>query len=440
MGVDHRSAPTAVREALAFEGAKLARGIDSLKSGFPGNEFVILSTCNRVEIYVASEDPASVPEVGELTDWMAAFHGMDPSLLAGHLVTHHEDAVIGHTFRVASSLESLVIGEGQILGQVRDAYKAAEAQGAVGAIFHPLFQNALRVGKKVREETGMDRGKLSIASVAVDVARDVFDSFGDKAVLVIGAGKMGDLTLKHLSELHPGQILVTNRNLERAHAAAHKWNARAIPFERLDDALVEADVVVSTTAADEPLVSLERYALVQKRRRNRLALILDIAVPRDFDPRIGNLSDQVMLYNVDDLRAQVEQHLAARRRGIDPAQVIIERETAVCLLALCHQQHAGALLRQLGDYADGVRLREQDTLFTRLAHLSDADREAIAHTLRRMQNQFLHHPRSALRSAATSDAPTGPLHPLLQAFRHLFGLDEAPRRSSTKLGTRHGRS
>jgi glutamyl-tRNA reductase len=438
LGVDHRSAPTAIREALAFEGARRDQGLDALRAVFPGNEFVVLSTCNRVEIYSASEGPATAPEVAELATWLAGFHTIEPARLAGHLVTHHDEAVIGHLFRVAASLESLVLGEGQIMGQTREAYKAAEARGSVGPILHPVFQNALRVGKKVREETGMDRGKLSIASVAVDVARDVFDTFSDKAVLVIGAGKMGDLTLQHLAELQPGQILITNRSPERAQAAAVRWRARAIPFERLDDALIEADVVVSTTAADEPIVSAERYAVIQKRRRNRLALILDIAVPRDFDPRVGEISDQVMLYNVDDLRAQVEQHLAGRRKGIEPAQAIIERETAVCWADLRHQRHAGALLRQLGDYADSVRLREQDALYARLPHLSDADREAIAHSLRRVQNQFLHHPRTALRAAAASSPASesaGPSHPLLQMVRHLFGLGDE---GSTKAAKEHG--
>jgi glutamyl-tRNA reductase len=425
VGVDHRSAPTAIREALAFEGPRRREGLDALKSAFPGHEFVVLSTCNRVEVYVASDSSARVPEVADLATWLAAFHTIEATILAGHLVAHHDEAVVGHLFRVAASLESLVLGEGQILGQVRDAYHLAQAQGAVGPILHPLFQNALRVGKKVREETGMDRGKLSVASVAVDVARDVFDTFRDKAVLVIGAGKMGDLTLQHLSELRPGQILITNRNPERARAAADKWKGRAVPFERLDDALIEADLVVSTTAADEPIVSYQRYASVQKKRRNRLALILDIAVPRDFDPNVGDL-DQVLLYNVDDLRAQVERNLAGRRKGIDPAQAIVERETVACLADLRHQHHAGALLRQLGDYADAVRVREQEALYARLGHLSEADREAIAHTLRRLQNQFLHHPRTALRTAATSPAPIGQAHPLLSAVRHLFGLGDEP--------------
>ncbi len=284
-------------------------------------------------------------------------HGVNSDLFSGHLVSYHDEGVVNHLFRVAASLESLVLGEGQILGQVREAYRTAVDCQTVGPVFHTVFQAALRVGKLVRERTGMDQGKLSVASVAVDVAREVFDSFADKTVLVIGAGKMGDLTLQHLKGLNPGQILVTNRNLERAEATAARFSGRAVPFERLDQALIDADLVISTTAAAEPIVTLEQYVRVQRARRNRLSLILDIAFPRDFDPRIGGL-DQVMLYHVDELRAQAEQNRLSRQKGIDPAMAIIERETAICCGQLRHQRDVGLLLQQLGNHADQIRLRE----------------------------------------------------------------------------------
>ena len=313
MGVDHRSAPASVREALAFDGPAAPRGSGPSRQAFPGNEAVILSTCNRVELYLAGAADA-VPEADALTEALTGFHGVAADAIAGHLVSYHDEGAVGHLFRVAASLESLVLGEGQILGQVRDAYQAAVACKTVGSIFHHVFQSALRVGKAVRAQTGMDQGKLSVASVAVEVAREVFDAFADKTVLVIGAGKMGETTLQHLKALSPGTILVTNRSAERAEAAAERWGGRTWPFDRLGQALVEADLVISTTAASEPIVTLEQYQRVQRARRNRLALILDIAIPRDFDPRIGDL-DQVMLYHVDDLRAQAEQNRLRRRRG-----------------------------------------------------------------------------------------------------------------------------
>jgi glutamyl-tRNA reductase len=421
LGVDHRSAPAAIREALAFDGPKETEGLAALARAFPGNEFAVLSTCNRVEVYAAGDGDAETQlEADALASFLAAFHALAAESFAPHLVSYHDEGAVGHLFRVAASLESLVLGEGQILGQVKDAYKAAVAHQTAGPILHTIFREALRVGKKVREVTGMDRGKLSVASVAVDVARAVFSTFADKTVLVIGAGKMGDLTLQHLKGLNPGRILITNRSPDRAEAAAARWGGQAVSFERLFQALIEADLVVSTTAADEPIVSRDQYARVQRARRNRLALILDIAIPRDFDEAIGAL-DQVMLYNVDDLRAQAEQNRRQRQKGVDPALLIIEHETAACYALLRHQRTAGAVLRQLGDSADTIRSREVDAFFAAHPEFSAADRDAISHLVYRVQNQMLHHPRSALRSAAAEPSHEHP-HPLLNAVRHLFGL------------------
>lgn len=421
LGVDHRSAPASVREALAFDGPRCAAGLDLLSRTFPGNELVILSTCNRVELYIAG-GAEQVPEVDALAEALAGFHGLAPESLAGHLVSYHDEGAVGHLFRVAASLESLVLGEGQILGQVRDAYKAADASKTVGPIFHKVFREALRVGKAVRTQTGMDQGKLSVASVAVDLAREVFDSFADKTVLVIGAGKMGETTLQHLKGLSPGTILVTNRSPDKAESAAARWGGRAVPFERLGQSLIEADLVISTTAANEPVITLEQYQRVQRARRNRLALILDIAIPRDFDPRIGDL-DQVTLYHVDDLRDRAEQNRLRRQKGIDPALAIIERDSAACYAMLRHQDDAGHILQELGNSYDSIRLGELNKLFAARPHFSDADRDAIAHMMMRFQNQFLHHPRAAVRSAVTEPNHDHP-HPILDAVSHLFGLGD----------------
>jgi glutamyl-tRNA reductase len=419
LGTDHRHAPADVREAIAFEGPRLEAGLGALAAEFPGAEFAVLSTCNRVEVYAAGE-AEGVPSTGALIDALARFHELPAERFERHLFDHHDDRAVAHLFRVASSLESLVLGEGQILGQVKEAYAAATARGTTGPILHAVFRHALHVGKKVRAATGLDQGKLSIASVAVDVARDVFDTFADKTVLVIGAGKMADLTLRHLADLKPGRILVTNRTPDRAEAAASKWGGEVVPFDRLNLALIEADVVVSTTAAAEPIVGFDQYQRIQRARRNRLSLILDIAIPRDFDPKVGDL-EQVMLYHVDDLKAQSEANRARRRDKVDPALEIVERETALCLAGLRHQRHAGALLRQIGDYADAARQRELEAVFARYPELTEAQRQAFAHAMQRLQNQLLHHPRAALRSAA-ADPPSEGGHPLLNAVRHLFGL------------------
>ena len=396
LGVDHRSAPTAIREALAFEGERRRRGLDALKTTAPGAEFVLLSTCNRVELYAAAE--ADQPDEDALAAFLARSHGLPVAMLERYLVAHRDEGAVGHLFRVAAGLESLVLGESQILGQVRDAYKLAADCKAVGPILHHVFQRALRVGKRVREETGLDRGKCSVASVAVDVARAVFDRFEDKAVLVIGAGALGALTLQYLAALRPGALLVVNRDPARAHAVAARCGGRVVPVDRLDDALTEADIVVSTTAAPEPIVTVDRYARIQQERSDRLVVVLDLAVPRDFDPRIGALA-QVMLYNVDDLRAQAEQNLQGRRAQIARARRIIEGESAACLAALQHRRAVGALVRQLGDSASTATRRELHRLFAAQHDLSDAQRTVIARTMSRLSNQLQRQPRAALCAA-----------------------------------------
>ena len=424
LGVDHRTAPTSVREALAFDGDRRASSLRALNRLYPQAEAVVLSTCNRVELYVGGDSSEVMPNADNLTTFLAEFHGLSPDAFASHIVHYHDEGVVGHLFRVASSVESLVLGEGQILGQVKEAYQAAVETKTVGPIFHALFQHALRVGKKVRESTGLDQGRLSIASVAVDVARDVFDSFADKTVLVIGAGKMAELTLRHLrSTVKPGRLLVTNRNPARAQAVAERFGGETRPFEQLGQALIESDLIISTTAAEQPIVGRETFARVQRARRHRLILIVDIAIPRDFDPGVGDL-EQVLLYNLDDLQAQSDLNRQGRNQGLVLAEEIIERETSVCLATLRHQRHAGALLHQLGEYADQLRQRELDRLYASRPNLSEADRQAIDYMAHRLQNQFLHHPRKALRDATV--APQHPEHPhsLIHAVRHLFGLGD----------------
>ena len=234
VGVDHRSAPASVREALAFDGPKGPEGLEALARTLPGHRVrrpLDLQSRRGLRRGRGGDRPRR-RGARRLPGRRSTRHAA--ATFADHWSSYHDEAVVGHLFRVAASLESLVLGEGQILGQVREAFRAAREGGTVGPILHRVFENALRVGKKVREETGMDQGKLSVASVAVDVAREVFDTFSDKTVLVIGAGKMADLTLAHLTALRPGKILVTNRSPERAEAAAERWGGQAVPFDRLE--------------------------------------------------------------------------------------------------------------------------------------------------------------------------------------------------------------
>jgi glutamyl-tRNA reductase len=420
----------------------MPEALRTLRKTFPGHEFTIVSTCNRVELYSAIDadriDATSRNVDGpELASFLARFHGVSADELRKYAVVHQGDGVVGHLFRVSSSVESVVLGEGQILGQVREAYRMAVSNQSVGWILHAVFQHALKVGKKVRETTGLGTGKLSVASVAVDLAREVFDHFYDKTVLVIGAGKMAELTLTHLSALKPGKTVVINRSLPKARQLADRFGGTVLEYDRLNQALIDADLVVSTTASPQPIMDLETYNRIQRARRYRLALILDIALPRDFDDRIGQL-DQVMLYNVDDLRAQVERTMAQRRGGLSAANRLIDTEVAACLASLRHQREASSVLKALGEHADKLRESELDDLYDRCPDLSDKQRQAIERMAFRLQNQLLHEPRAALRSRSRS-VESG-LFSLSEAVAELFGLFgiASYRRKTSSGGFRSG--
>lgn len=424
LGIDHTKASANLRESVAIPQERLHEALKALRRAFPIYEFTILSTCNRVEIYAATDrarvDSSVRPVEGtDLAAFLAGFHGLPAETVLNNAVVYHDDGVVGHLFRVAASVESVVLGEGQILGQVRESYRQAVSAQSVGWILHAVFQHALKVGKKVRETTGLGTGKLSVASVAVDLAREVFDHFDDKTVLVIGAGKMAELTLTHLSALKPGRTVVTNRSLPKARQLAERFGGSVVEFERLNQALIDADVVVSTTASAQPIVDYQSFTRIQRARRYRLALILDIALPRDFDDRIGQL-DQVMLYNVDDLRAQVERTMAQRRGGLASAHRLIDTEVAACLAALRHQREASSVLKALGEHADRLREAELEALHRRCPNLTQQQQQEIERMAFRLQNQLLHEPRAALRSRSRN-VESSRLS-LSEAVAELFGL------------------
>jgi glutamyl-tRNA reductase len=322
-------------------------------------------------------------------------------------------------FRVAASLDSMIVGEAQIVGQVRRAYELARQRAASGQVLNGLFQQALRVAKRVRRETGIARGHVSVSSVAVDYVRQVFDHFGDKTVLVIGAGKMGELTLKHLRQLRPRQILVTNRSPERAEAVAHGCGGRAVAWERLEEVLARADIVLSTTGAPEPIMTRARYERVLARRGRRAVVILDIAVPRDFDPAIHD-GERTCLFNIDDLKRIREQTLADRLRHVGPAEAIVEQEQRRFLAETARRLHGPTIARLTADL-EAKRQAIVKQLLSRLnGRLTEADQRYIEGAFRLLQNQFLHGPISALAEEPHEDGG----HTLLEALRKLFRLPE----------------
>jgi glutamyl-tRNA reductase len=418
VGCNHRTAPVAVRERLAFDGPKLGTALDALAQRFPRCETVVLSTCNRVELYCAGSRETT-PEPAELTAWLSDFHEMPAGEFAPHLYDETDLAAVRHLFTVAGSVDSLVPGEAQILGQVKAAYQSAQAHGRTGPVTHALFQRAIAVGKQVHTETGIAQKKVSVSSVAVEFACEIFQAehFPEKTVLVIGAGEMGELTLEHLRELQPGRILVTNRSPQKAAEVAARWSGEPVPFDRLDDWLVQADLVVSTTGAPDPLIDRPRFERIMRRRGNRLVFIIDIAVPRDFTSDVGDL-DNVYLYNIDDLERQRQKNLEQRNRELHKARAIIDRQADAFLRDLAHQRHSGPVIADLRRTWAAKREDELARLFAQLPHLSDDDRTRIARSFERFENQLLHPPLSALKNAAAN----GPPHGLIEALKRLFHI------------------
>jgi glutamyl-tRNA reductase len=419
IGCSFRNAPVDVREHLAFDPARLARALDELSVRY-GCEAAILSTCNRVELYLARPEAALLPDADLIAEFLAEVHRLPAAEIRRHLYEHRGPEAVGHLFRVASSLDSLIVGEAQIAGQVKRAYDLAQERATAGPLLHALFQYAHHVAKRVRTETGIARGRVSVSSAAVDYARQVFERFDDKRVLVIGAGKMGELTLRHLRRLRPKQILVTNRSPEKAEAVARGCGGEPVPWERLDDALVRADIVLSTTGAPEPVVTLGRWHKVAARRKGGAVVILDIAVPRDFDPRIHD-GDRTCLFNIDDLMRIREQTLAERRKEVGPAEEIVGRETQKFLHEWARRRH-GPVIARLTQDLEAKRQAIVRQLLKRLdGRLTETERAEIEGAFRLFQSKVLHGPISALAEEAHEESAG---HTLLEALRKLFGLQD----------------
>lgn len=417
----YQSADLKVRERLAFsDAAVLARAYEDLKLRFPNSETVIVSTCNRVELYTAEEDPAATPTREQVARFLSEFHGVPLDDFMGDLLQASGPDAVRHLFEVACSLDSMVLGEPQIVHQIKESYGAAVLNFANGPLTNELFQHALSVSARVRSETKLAEGRVSIASVAVgDFARNIFDHFDDKTVLVIGAGEMAEETLRYLQEAGVQDILVVNRSAERAQKLAAQFGGSPMPFEELDRCLAAADVIVSTTGASRPVVDVERFQAVRKQTKRKPVFILDLGAPRDFEPGVGDVDDNVFLYDIDDLEATCEQNRRARSGEIDAARGIVAESTERFMHGFYHRA-TGPIIKRLREEWHTIRRQEMEVLAKKLKHLSDDDFEAIERMIERIINKLLHPPLTALRDEAKDGTP----HGLVHALKRLFGLDE----------------
>lgn len=413
-----RNAPVEIREKIGFSANQLPMALDRLGREYDC-EAVILSTCNRVEIYMGRPDDGKDLNATSISKFIGSFHGVDADELKKHLAIHQGLEAARHLFRVAGSLDSLVLGEGQISGQVKQAYQTAKELGAAGPVLHALFQQARAVAKRIRTETGISQGHVSVSSVAVDYVREVFDKFEDKTIAVLGAGKMGELTLKSLQELSPGTILICNRSIPKAMDLARQCGGEALSWDRLDEVLVRSDIILSTTGSPDVIVDRARWDRIAPRRKHGRCVILDIAVPRDFDPSLHN-GDTVCLFNIDDLQKVREGRIAERRKHLPQAENLVEAEAARFIKQWERRRNSATIARLTCEF-ESKRESIVNNLMSRLnGKLSDEDKQYIAGAFRLLQNQFLHGPIAAL----TEETGKSSSHTLLDAFRKLFRLED----------------
>lgn len=418
VGCSHHEANVATRERLAFSPVQAAEALDRFRDRFPETEAVLLSTCNRVEVYTAAEDAALAPSHAQMVEFLAGYHGVDASEVLNDLLERTGEDAARHLFTVAASLDSMVLGEPQIANQVKQAYDLARDRQTVGPLTNQIFQAAMRVAKRVATETAINEKRVSIPSVAVgDFARRIFERFEDKQILVIGAGEMAEETLRYLLDEGARQITIVNRSPERAELLAARNQGVARPWQELDKALVEADVIIATTGAPEPVVTLARYRSIEPARYQRDLFVLDLAVPRDFEPSIGDCLG-VYLYSLDDLREACHRNQLERAKEEPHARQIIEEETAKFMAEL-HHRATGPIIKRLRQGWQQPKDDELRRLFNRLPNLSDRDREEVRQSFDRLINKLLHPPLESLRDEARHGVP----HGLLEAIRRLFLRD-----------------
>ncbi len=411
VGVNHRSADVAIRERLAVAKAELPVHLQQLGEQL-NCDVVCVSTCNRVEWYLHG-DVRTEP----FYQWLSNCFGLSPGEVAQSVYCRHGLEAVEHLFRVVASLDSIVLGEAQIAGQVKEAYEQAQAVDLVSPLLHLLFQHARQVAKRIRKETQLTAGKVSVSSLAIDYLMQVFDHFSDKTVLVIGTGKIGELTLRHLQSLGPGQILICNRSHEKAEELAQHCRGQAIHWHALDDAMIRSDIILSTTGAPEPIMPLARMQKLLKSRQGRHWAIIDLAIPRDFDPRIADLDEVDLLVNIDDFKAIRENVLLSRMKHVPEAEAIVGQETERFAKSWS-RRFAGPAIARLNSESDAIRMEVEQQCLSKLnGQLCEQDRETIRGALRLLQNKLLHKPIAVLQEEAKRGQSGGLIEAIVKLFR-----------------------
>ncbi len=410
IGVNHNSAPLEVREQLAVSEARLPDAVRKLVQQPGVDEGMVLSTCNRVEVLTSTRPGA------DLRGFFSSYFGVSTDALRSHLYEFEEREAVRHVFRVASSLDSMVVGEPQILGQVKEAYAVARGLGAIHSALDALLSRAFSVAKRVRSETAIGGSSVSISSVAVQLAEKIFGSLQGKTIYLVGAGKMAELAARHLISHGATTILVCNRTHERAVQLAEAFGGQAIPFERLYETAERADIVLTSTGAAEPLFRREHGEAILARRKNKPMFFIDIAVPRNVHPDVNRL-DGMFVYDIDDLQSAATTNTAERKREAQRAEQIVESEVDR-FAARMKSLHVVPTIVSLQEYCETIRQAEIDRIRGRLGHITPEQEAAIDAMTRGIVNKLLHTPITTLKS--TADEPeAATIHEII---RRIFNL------------------
>lgn len=410
-GLSHNTAPVQVRERFSIPADQLPDALDSLRARNGILECLILSTCNRTEIYACAATKSDYPAI---TDWMSDQCGMPTESFDSHLYLKSGHKAVEHLMRVASGIDSLVVGEAQILGQVKTAYGAAVQAASTGTAINTLFQQAINVGKRVRTETGIGSGSFSVGSIAVQLANSIFSDLNGRTVLVIGAGEMAELAITHLIASGATRVMVANRTYERAAALAEQYSGTAVHFENLQSVLQTADIVITSTGSREPIITSAMMAQVMHARRGNPMFFVDIALPRDIAPGVENI-DNVFVYNIDDLRGAVDAHAKERQVEVEKVQKIISTEVHEFMVKF-RELDAVPVITALRDKFEGIRQKELEKLKSRLKDLTPEELEVIEVTTRSIVNKICHTPMIQIKDYAAAENPSATLDTICDLF------------------------
>jgi glutamyl-tRNA reductase len=415
-GVSHKTAPVEVRECMAFPEASLAPALARLKACDGVTEALILSTCNRVEIVVTTEDE-SAPEA-IVDSFLAETHAISPERLGPHIYRHTGKDAIHHLFRVAASLDSMVVGEPQILGQLKAAHAAAKAEGALNGWLEGLLARAFSVAKRVRSETGIGQMAVSVSYAAVELARKIFGSLANRTVMIAGAGKMSELAARHLRRSGASHVFVTNRTHERAIEMAKLFQGTPVEYARFVSMLPEVDILIASSGAPHYILHKDEMHRVIAARRNKPMFLIDIAVPRNIEPAVNDL-DNVFLYDIDDLQEVVNANLRERMKEADRAEEIVSQEVER-MVARLHVQSVTPTIVSLQEELERIRAGEIERMRRKYGPLTREQEEAWEALTRGIVNKIAHGPISELRHHA--GRPDGA--PVIEAIRKIFHLQE----------------